>query len=294
MSQFSKKWEDLTIADNFIFCKVMENESLCKELLEILLGIKIEKINYIKSEHVIENFYDSRGVRLDVFVKDSDRVFDIEIQTGNYEDIILRSRYYVSACDVATTRRRTEYYKLKEIFIIFICLDDPFGMSLPVYTKKSIFLESNEIEYNDKVHNVFYNCSQWNKVQDEKLSDVMKFISGLHGKSDFVQKMEEAVVCAKADSSLKDEFMFVSDIIEEEKERAREAAHAEGVAAGRAEGHAKGLGEGRTEGLTEGHAKGLAEAKLEDAVTAVKEFNIPLEQVAEKFNVPLEELKKNL
>ena len=48
MSQFSKKWEDLTIADNFIFCKVMENESLCKELLEILLGIKIEKINYIK------------------------------------------------------------------------------------------------------------------------------------------------------------------------------------------------------------------------------------------------------
>ena len=274
MSQFSKKWEDLTIADNFIFCKVMENESLCKELLEILLGIKIEKINYIKSEHVIENFYDSRGVRLDVFVKDSDRVFDIEIQTGNYEDIILRSRYYVSACDVATTRRRTEYYKLKEIFIIFICLDDPFGMSLPVYTKKSIFLESNQIEYNDKVHNVFYNCSQWNKVQDEKLSDVMKFISGLHGKSDFVQKMEEAVVCAKADSSLKDEFMFVSDIIEEEKEKAREVGHAEGVAAGRIEG--------------------LAEASLKSAVTAVKEFNLPPEQVAEKFNVPLEELKKNL
>ncbi|MDY3886595.1 MAG: hypothetical protein SOZ24_05005, partial [Treponema sp.] len=118
----------------------------------------------------------------------------------------------------------------------------------------------------DKVHNVFYNCSQWNKVQDEKLSDVMKFISGLHGKSDFVQKMEEAVVYAKADSSLKDEFMFVSDIIEEEKEKAREAGHTEGV----------------------------QKASLKSAVTAVKEFNIPLEQVAEKFNVPLEELKKNL
>lgn len=101
MSQFSKKWEDLTIADNFIFCKVMENESLCKELLEILLGIKIEKINYIKSEHVIENFYDSRGVRLDVFVKDSDRVFDIEIQTGNEQKSFI---LYRSECSIVSSK----------------------------------------------------------------------------------------------------------------------------------------------------------------------------------------------
>ena len=68
--------------------------------------------------------------------------------------------------------------------------------------------------------------------------------------------------------------MYFADLLEDEKEKAKEAGHAEGVAAGRVEGALK--------------------AKLESAVTAVKEFNIPLEQVAEKFNVPLEELKKNL
>ena len=40
-SPFSKPWEELTFTDNFIFCKVMEDESLCKELLETLLDIKI-------------------------------------------------------------------------------------------------------------------------------------------------------------------------------------------------------------------------------------------------------------
>lgn len=32
MGQFSKKWEDLNFSDNYIFCKVMRNESLCKEM----------------------------------------------------------------------------------------------------------------------------------------------------------------------------------------------------------------------------------------------------------------------
>ena len=45
MGQFSKKWEDLNFSDNYIFCKVMRNESLCKEMLQILLDLKVEKIN---------------------------------------------------------------------------------------------------------------------------------------------------------------------------------------------------------------------------------------------------------
>lgn len=37
-----EKWERATLADNFIFYKIMsENPGVCKELLEILLGIEI-------------------------------------------------------------------------------------------------------------------------------------------------------------------------------------------------------------------------------------------------------------
>ena len=40
-----EKWEKATIANNFIFYKVMRNNpDVCQELLEILLEFKIEKI----------------------------------------------------------------------------------------------------------------------------------------------------------------------------------------------------------------------------------------------------------
>ena len=50
MSQIKKeqtldeKWENATIANNFIFYKVMRNNpDICKELLEILLEFRIER-----------------------------------------------------------------------------------------------------------------------------------------------------------------------------------------------------------------------------------------------------------
>ena len=69
MGPFSKPWSELTIADNFIFCKVMENERICKGVLETLLGIRVDRIDYLKTENPLENFYDSHGIRLDVYVK---------------------------------------------------------------------------------------------------------------------------------------------------------------------------------------------------------------------------------
>ena len=41
MSQFRKPVSELTIQDNFMFCKVMENPLICQEMLENLLGDKI-------------------------------------------------------------------------------------------------------------------------------------------------------------------------------------------------------------------------------------------------------------
>lgn len=35
-------FEKLTLADDFLFCKVMQNKRLCKELLEIILHVKID------------------------------------------------------------------------------------------------------------------------------------------------------------------------------------------------------------------------------------------------------------
>ena len=42
---FSEKWENLTFANNFIFYKVLRhNPEACKHIIEMLLDIKIEKM----------------------------------------------------------------------------------------------------------------------------------------------------------------------------------------------------------------------------------------------------------
>ena len=282
MGQFSKPWDELTIADNFIFCKVMENERICMGVLETLLGISVGHIEYLKTENSLENFYDSRGIRLDVYVKDADRIFNIEMQTGNYDDMLLRARYYLSSSDVATTKRRTKFKDIRETYILFICKDDPFGEGIPRYTKISKFLETDRISYDDKSHNVFYNCSAWEKEEDPGIREVLKFIYGLKPDSGIALEMDEAASLAKQKSELEDEYMYFSDILEDEKEEAREI--------GLAEGRAKGREEGREEGRVEGLELGRQQQKLDSARNLLRSKLLTPSQIAQNLDLTLEEV----
>ena len=68
-----KPIEELTFTDDFMFGYVLHNPEICKELLEQLLQIKIDHVEYPKLQETINSYYDSKGVRLDVYVKDSDK-----------------------------------------------------------------------------------------------------------------------------------------------------------------------------------------------------------------------------
>ncbi len=50
MPDVNKIWENLTIADNFIFQKVMRKKRLCKRFIEKILHIKIRKIMFPETE----------------------------------------------------------------------------------------------------------------------------------------------------------------------------------------------------------------------------------------------------
>ena len=210
-------------------------------------------------------------VRLDVYVKDSERIFDLELQTGDYDHLLLRSRYYQSASDVATTKRRTQFKKLKETFIIFLCVDDPFGAGIPVYTKKTIFAETDKVIYDDKTHSVFYNSSAWQKAESEELKNVLRFVYESWADSDYTKALEESSAAAKARPEWEDEYMYLMDIIDEEKELAHEA--------------------GLAEGLSQGEQRGARQKALETAQKMLAK-QIPLETVLECTGLTEEELKE--
>ena len=43
---YLKTWENLDITDDFLFGKVMRNPEICKRMIEAILDIKIERIEY--------------------------------------------------------------------------------------------------------------------------------------------------------------------------------------------------------------------------------------------------------
>jgi len=152
-----KPVEELTFTDDFMFGEVMKNEKICIGVLERLLNIKIDHIEYPELQKSLKPFYTSKGVRLDVYVKDSDRVFDVELQNKKFMDLGKRTRYYQSMIDMDSLMKGEDYSKLKESFVIFICTDDPFDKNMPVYTFETVCLENTEVQIDDKIHKVIYN-----------------------------------------------------------------------------------------------------------------------------------------
>ena len=98
-----EKWEEASLSNNFIFCRVMsENLVLCKEFLEMLLNIQIERPQLSEAEKTIDVDFLSKGVRFDVYVKDgTGRCFDIEIQTTDRRNLPKRARYYQGILDIS-------------------------------------------------------------------------------------------------------------------------------------------------------------------------------------------------
>ena len=112
-----------------------------------------------------EFFTTTKGVRLDVYLKDSDKIIDIEMQSYQQKALGKRTRYYQSMIDIDAIMKGEPYKNLKESYILFICKTDPFknenekAYGLPCYTFKNICEENPEVNLNDKSLKVIYNAS---------------------------------------------------------------------------------------------------------------------------------------
>ena len=153
-----KKWEDLQIADDFMFGIIMQNPEICRMVLELILEIQIEKIEYPEEQKSIALLRDKKSVRLDVYVKDGKgTVYDIEMQTTSKRDLALRSRYYQGMIDLNLIGKGVGYQKLNQSYIIFICTFDPFGRGRNRYTFESICQEDRGLKLEDKATRIFMN-----------------------------------------------------------------------------------------------------------------------------------------
>ena len=207
-----KPVEELTFTDDFMFGAVMKHKEICIGVLERLLHIKIDHIEYPKLQKHLKPFYTSKGVRLDVYVKNSNRVFDVELQNRKFEALGKRTRYYQSMIDMDNLMKGEDYSKLKESFVIFICTDDPFGKNRPQYSFENVCLEDSEVELDDKVHKLIYNASSYKEAKDTDLElyNFLRFVNNNSAEDDFTDEISRLVEKIKANDKFKTEYMAVN------------------------------------------------------------------------------------
>jgi len=204
-----EKWENATIANNFIFYKVMRNNpDVCQELLEILLEFKIERIEMSQEEEINVDF-GSKGIRMDVYAKDAggQKVYNIELQAKDTKELPERARYYQGVMDVDLLKSGQDYKDLKTTFIVFICVDDIFEKGLAKYTFENLCVEDPKIKMGDRAYKYFFISQNCDKLLDEEQKAFLKMVSNNKSSNAFTDKVKKLVDNAKRNTQWRKQFM---------------------------------------------------------------------------------------
>ena len=145
-----------------------------------------------------------------LYVKDSDKVFDIELQNAIDDDLPFRTRYYQSMIDTDNLLKGEHYSKLPESFIIFICTYDPFGKNLPSYSFENRCIENLNIQLNDKIIKKFFNAKAYEQENDIAIKSFLKYIISRETSDDFTHKIEAFIKDIKSKEANKKEYSSVN------------------------------------------------------------------------------------
>lgn len=208
MEEIKKDWESIGLSNDFLFGKVMKNPELCKEMLELILGVEIERLEYPEAQKAIDEDKDGRGVRLDVYVKSQKgEIFNIEVQASDTKELPKRSRYYSGMIDLQELNKGETYWNLKQSYVIFICTFDLFGKGRHKYTFENLCLEDKEIGLGDETAKIFLNTEGTEEDISRELKAFLDYVGGRKSESRFVKKLDEEVNRAKQNREWRREYM---------------------------------------------------------------------------------------
>jgi predicted transposase/invertase (TIGR01784 family) len=259
---------ELPLHSDFMFGQVMRSEGICSLFLEALLGVSIQRIEFLDRQKDFTDSYEYHGIRLDVYLKDeAGTVFNVEIQAERRDDLPKRVRYYQSGIDRGELPKGADYAELSDSYIIFVCDFDYFHIGKAVGERVS-FLKGTDMAYEDGSH-VFFLNSRYTEPNASK--PILEFLDLV--RTNDLEKSYETTLAREAgkrmrevrsDKELEVSYMTLAQKMLDERK------------IGYAEGRAEGREEGREEVLKENIAalKGL----IDPAVIAER-FKVSLEQV---------------
>lgn len=274
--QRKKTFQELNLCDNFLFAAVMQDEEICKGVLELLLNIPIDKV-VIEVEKAIEINPEYRGVRMDVYAADEKHtIYNVEMQASNKGNLPKRSRYYQGQIDAMHLKPGEDFNRLRKSFVIFICTFDPFGYDRYCYTVEERCIEE-DFSLGDETRKIFLNTKGKNTAETNKdlihfLNYVQNSIASQVEESDnvFLWRLHEKTIEIKYNRKLEERYMLFEELLADEK------------AEGRMEGRKEGRREGQAEVLL--LVSKMLEAGESELISKLSDLNF-LEEMMKKYQI---------
>ena len=219
-----KQWSEASFNNNFVFSKTLELfPDICKQIIELILNIKVNRISYPEREKVIEARTDSKGIRLDVYVQDDfNRSFDLEMQIANSDNISKRMRYYQGLIDGDKLKQGQHYSSLTDSYIIFICPFDRFNRGCHIYTFRERCDEDTSLTLDDGSVKIFLSTKGTIDDVSPELKNFLNYVDSGIVAGNFIQKLDNAVNSVKSNEKARLDFMTFQMYIKEHEEKVRE------------------------------------------------------------------------
>ena len=268
-----KQFKNLTIQDDFMFAKVMTaNLELTKKAIEVITERKVEDIQFHKAQYTTNPYIEAKGTRFDVLLEGDDVRYDIEMQVRKQNDLTQRNTYYTSMLVVDSLRKGMSYKELPHIFVIFICIFDPFGVGKERYiASERLSLEgkdiTDEVNYNGGYDKIYLNAGSVKPTHTEGNKDLTNFLEYIRNNvisDELTEEMNNLVENTRINAEVELEYMTLEEKLNEFK------------------------AEGRKEGIAEGEKK----TRIETARNLLLMTDFPIDKITKITLLPLEEIEK--
>lgn len=224
----STNFKNLNLSNYFLFPTVMEDQDICRDMLELCTGECIAQVQV----HTEENRHylpQKRALRLDVKAWNSRAKYNTEMQNAHRLKLPKRSRYHQSLEDALTLATGQDFMDLHDNYVIFICTFDPFcsGKYRYIYENRS---REEGFPLGDGTCKIYLNTK--GKNEDEVPKELVHFLKYVDNSTDecarqypddlFIQRLHQKVQEVKQNRDKEMEYMLFGELLDEREELGEE------------------------------------------------------------------------
>ncbi len=280
-----------------------ENKHLLISFLNDLLDIeaKIVDIEYRNLEKLGLNVIDRKAI-FDIYCTDEKNSnFIVELQRSKQKYFKDRALYYTTFPIQEQSHRGDWDYELKKVYFVGI-LDFVMDETKPHYlTKVELMDTQTKDTFYDKLTYYYLEMPKFQKEQEELSTHLEYWLYYLNNLADIIEIPQKL----KEDKILTDAFK-VAEFLALNKEAQwsyqqdlkrrldYKAVLDYAIEEATKEGMERGIEKGIDIGIEKGIDIGMEKGKIDSAIAMIKEFHLPIEQVASKLNIAIDELERYL